>query len=180
MIAHIRDEIRKLKDKPYVDTTIYKRFLARINYHNDLTHEKNPQSHFCCFTLPIDRITKSIFLVHHIKADDWIPPGGHIDAGETPIQTVRREFAEELEYQITNEPVMLFDLSIKDIDTPKGLCKTHYDLWYAVETVKKQFRIDKSEFYDAEWFSYDKALQKIETPFFRRIMGKFLSRLRNK
>lgn len=187
MITHIRDEVYKLKDCPHTDATVYNRFLARINpdlievnKHYDLTHEKNPQSHLCCFTLPLDRINKSIFLGHHIKADDWIPPGGHIDEGETPMQTVRREFSEELDYQITHEPIMLFDLSIKTIDNPKYLCKEHYDLWYAVETGKKQFRIDKGEFYDGGWFSYDKALFQIKTPFFRRIIGKFLSRLRNK
>src|SRR3989344_849405 len=170
----IQNEVQKLYKKVRIDELIYQRFIARLNDHTPLTHEQNSVNHFCCFTLPIDRSTQSIFLVHHIKARDWVPPGGHIDAGEIPIQTVRREFAEELDYKITREPIMLFYLSIKDIDNSNGLCRTHYDLWYTVETGKKQFKIDKEEFHDADWFSYDKAIKQIKTPLFKTIIEKFL------
>ncbi len=174
LLEHIHGEIRTLKSKTPIDQLTYERFLTRLNDHAPLTHEDNPHSHFCCFTLPLDCVTHSIFLVHHIKAGDWIPPGGHIDAGETPLQTVRREFTEELDYEITNEPITLFGISINSILNPKQLCKEHYDLWYAVETGKKNFNIDKGEFYDAGWFSYDKALKKIKTPLFGKVINKFL------
>src|SRR5687768_2906104 len=34
-------------------------------------------------------------LVRHKKLRMWLPPGGHIDPGETPDQAVLREVAEE-------------------------------------------------------------------------------------
>lgn len=174
MNKHIHKVLYELKNNQNIDTTIYKRFLERIKNSAPLTHEKNPQSHFCCFTLPIDRANQSIFLVHHIKADDWIPPGGHIDEGETPMQTVKRELAEELRYHITNESMRLFDLSVASIRNPNIPCQEHYDFWYAVETGKKQFRIDRGEFYDAGWFPYDRVLFQIKTPLFRNVIRKFL------
>jgi len=36
-----------------------------------------------------------ILLVHHNRFDKWVPPGGHIEAGETFGQTAEREFLEE-------------------------------------------------------------------------------------
>ena len=34
-------------------------------------------------------------LLYHRKMKMWLPPGGHIDEGETPDQAVRREIREE-------------------------------------------------------------------------------------
>ncbi len=36
-----------------------------------------------------------VLLVHHKGFDKWVPPGGHIEAGETFAQTAAREFKEE-------------------------------------------------------------------------------------
>lgn len=36
-----------------------------------------------------------VLLVHHNKFDKWVPPGGHIEIGETPSDAMVREFREE-------------------------------------------------------------------------------------
>jgi 8-oxo-dGTP diphosphatase len=36
-----------------------------------------------------------VLLVHHNRFDKWVPPGGHIEPGETFAGTVVREFKEE-------------------------------------------------------------------------------------
>lgn len=153
---------------------MYQRFIERINRDRTYTEEANPHSHFCCFFIPIDQKTQSLFLVHHIKANDWIPPGGHIDEGETPVQTVKREFAEELGHALTHEKIRLFDLSmisIKSINTDQ-ICKEHYDFWYTVDIAKKPFSIDRGEFHDAGWFSFHEGVSKIQTPLFHKTIEK--------
>ena len=65
MIVHIRTEIEKLADKAYIDMHTHQRFVERINNDSTFTEETNPYSHFCCFFIPIDRKTQSLFLVHH-------------------------------------------------------------------------------------------------------------------
>lgn len=36
-----------------------------------------------------------VLLRYHPKLGKWLPPGGHIQPGETPDETLRREFLEE-------------------------------------------------------------------------------------
>jgi ADP-ribose pyrophosphatase YjhB (NUDIX family) len=37
----------------------------------------------------------AVLLVHHCRLDAWLPVGGEVEAGETPLQAARRELHEE-------------------------------------------------------------------------------------
>lgn len=153
---YIQNEILLLKDKKNVNKPIYKKFVKRLQNKNFIRSEC-PKDHYCVFFLPIDSKTKSIFLGHHIKADDWIPPGGHIEKDEHPIDTIKREMFEELKHKITNEKIFIFDLTIKNMDNPLHPCKRHYDMWYLVFMDKTNFIFNKKEFYNACWLNIEKA-----------------------
>lgn len=163
-------ELQKLQFFDHVDKKTYLTFIERINKGN-LTHKINPGDHLCCFFLPIHRATKSIYLGHHIKADDWLPPGGHIEEEELPSKTVIREFKEELDYEPDPDLIVLFDISIKKIDNLRS-CKIHYDFWYFVETEKINFNFDRGEFYDAGWFLITDGEQRMKTTSFRQVVQK--------
>lgn len=91
-----------------------------------------------------------------------MPPGGHIEKGEKPVDTVRREFKEELDFELTNEPITLFNLTIKDINKPHHPCKRHWDLWYLVEMKEEiDFNYCRREYYSAGWFSIKVATDRI-------------------
>jgi len=154
-------ELDKLKDKSHVDKIIFYPFAKRIT-EGKLTREENLENHLCSFFVPVHKSSKSIFIGHHVKADEWIPPGGHINKDEAPIETVFREFYEELNFKLTDEKTELFDLD--RIDTRPGRtnpCKVHYDFWYLVfMNEQSPFTFDKREFYDAGWFSIDDAVIK--------------------
>jgi 8-oxo-dGTP pyrophosphatase MutT (NUDIX family) len=42
-----------------------------------------------------------VLLVHHNGFNKWVPPGGHVEPGETFSQTAKREFIEETGLQVT-------------------------------------------------------------------------------
>lgn len=172
MKNYLQNEILKLKNHDHVSKKIINDFLTQLNHTQNLIQENNPQNHFCVFFLPIHLVTKSVYLVHHIKANDWIPPGGHIDKDETPIQTVKRECFEELRHELNKEKIKLFDLTIAKINNPKVLCKIHYDLWYIIHTKKINFNFDKGEFYNAKWVNIKKALNLTKIPNYNAIIKK--------
>lgn len=162
-----------LKKTSYVENKIYKQFLSFVSESHDLIRDRNIKNHLCCFFLPVHHKSNSVYLVHHKKAMDWIPPGGHIDRYELPVDTIKREFHEELSYMLTTEKVTLADISIKRIDKKTHPCKTHYDLWYTVECREKTpFIYLEDEFLDAGWFSLQKALSKMKYIMYRKIVRK--------
>lgn len=145
----------------------------RLHSNSRLTKDNNPNSHFCSFFLPIDLELKLIYLGHHIKANDWIPPGGHVQMNESSIETVKREFFEELQYKLGKEKIKLFDLTVKDVsNNPMHSCKTHYDFWYLVYIKKRLFKFDKREFYKAEWLRVPEAVKRMGLPQYAEVIKK--------
>lgn len=171
----LKREILKLKDCLHVDQKILKKFLLRLNKTQGLIRSENPRDHFCAFFLPFDFKKKLIFLGHHKKAQDWIPPGGHIEINETPIKTIKREIIEELQYPLEKEKIKLFDLTIKKINNPLHICKIHWDLWYLIFMPKTDFVFDKREFYDCGWFSLKKALPLVKMENYNQTIKKLLN-----
>lgn len=127
--------------------------------------------HFCVFFLPYNKKQNMIYLGHHKKADDWIPPGGHIEEGELPLDSATREFYEELRVEKDKRDFHPFDISIKHIKSKT--CKTHYDMWYLVDSEIIDFDYDKREYHDADWFNLEDGISKIaKNPEFVSVIKK--------
>ena len=84
-----------------------------------------------------------VLLHWHRKVRAWLPPGGHIDENEDPVQAVLREIQEESGIQAEVVPTgprldlayptqvpAPFTIMIEDIDDPDEGCHQHIDLIY--------------------------------------------------
>ncbi len=169
------DEIEKLYQLPGIDVATIAQF--KNLYHLQSSHTKaegNPH-HYCSFFLPYDQAEGKIYLGHHKKADDWIPPGGHIELGETPSQAALREMMEELKTTITKDMLEPFNLSVKPINRPEVGCVAHYDIWHLVHIPVQDFDYLKSEYHDARWFTIaDGARMITKNPDFAAIIKRNL------
>lgn len=110
-------------------------------------------------------------LLHlHPKLGKWLPPGGHVEEGETPPETARREALEEtgLEIElILQENIWLSDSNAKSIERP-FLClleeipasKTtpahqHIDSIFLAKPI--EFVDTSKKTNDFSWFSWEEA-----------------------
>ena len=129
-----------------------------------------PPKHLVSYIAVVDG--HDILLVDHKSAQLWLPPGGHVEPGEHPRQTVVRELFEELKvvakHNIT-EPLMV------TCTTTVGLDAGHDDvsLWYVVTVDRGQdIQFDRQEFARVKWFSYpDVPIHRCD-PQLRRFLAK--------
>jgi 8-oxo-dGTP pyrophosphatase MutT (NUDIX family) len=171
MKIHLLELVETLSSLKHTDKKILSELKEFISTNTFYTKKESPEVHVCMFFMPIVQSQRLVYVGHHIKADDWIPPGGHLEPEETAMDTIKREMLEELGYGITNEKIELFDVARKDIDNPKIVCKRHYDFVYLVYLEQPyDFVFDKGEFHDAKWVSFETAASMVKTPAFKSMM----------
>lgn len=155
------DEITPLLDSDRIDATTINAFkILRSGNAVHTRAEGNPR-HYCSFFLPYDKKLGMIYLGFHKKANDWIPPGGHIEPGETPSGAAIREMKEELGVDISKDVLKSFALSVKEINRPEKGCMAHYDIWHLVDIQVQDFDYLKDEYYEAGWFTISEGVKKI-------------------
>lgn len=166
------DEIEKIYLLPHVSSHSISQFKVLKDVQTSHTKKEGNLNHYCSFFLPQDPQTGKIYLCHHKKADDWIPPGGHIEPGETPSDAAVREMFEELRVEIRKAQLHTWNLSVKPINRPESGCQTHYDIWHLVSISEQVFDYDQREYYDAGWFSVAEGVNKIsKNPDFASILA---------
>ncbi len=120
-----------------------------------------PPKHLVSYFIIVDPKENKILLIDHIKAQLWLPAGGHVEPNEHPKITVEREVVEELNTQAE----FLYDgIFFLTQAVTVGLTAGHTDvsLWYVLKgdsNVTLQY--DPGEFNGYKWFS---PLEIIDTP----------------
>ena len=84
-----KEQIQAIVDPTLCNQQIADYWLERLEK-GELTRDDGNVSHFCCYFLPYNPATKQVFIVHHKKSGLWLSPGGHIDQGESLMQTLNR------------------------------------------------------------------------------------------
>lgn len=158
------EQIKKVVSPDITTAEMYRYWLERLE-RGSLTRDENPKSHFGVYFLPYDPTKKMVFIVHHKKSGLWLAPGGHIDKGESLIETLRREIKEELgAIGAIRKDERPFLLTVTPIEDAKRLCKEHFDLWYGFATDGSDFNIDPREFHKTRWATMTEAENLVTDP----------------
>jgi 8-oxo-dGTP pyrophosphatase MutT (NUDIX family) len=97
----------------------------------------------------------------HIKAQLWLPSGGHVELNEHPRDTVVREAQEELGIPavfLRNQTKPLFVTVTETVGLTPG--HTDVSLWFLLlGDIHQPLNFERAEFNDMTWFTYDEILQ---------------------
>jgi 8-oxo-dGTP pyrophosphatase MutT (NUDIX family) len=120
----------------------------------------NPAHHLVSYVVPVDLERQSLLLVHHRKADLWLPPGGHVEPDEDPAETARRELKEELDLVADfTSPVGEAPLFVTVTQTRGVSSHTDVSFWYVTKaSADRDLWYDEGEFWGYRWLTFDQIL----------------------
>ncbi|MCZ7426470.1 NUDIX domain-containing protein [Micromonospora sp. WMMA1949] len=160
----MRDEIRALVEElpPGDDLEARHReaALAWLAGTEDIFRRAKPRTpspHLVAYFLLRDPADGAVLLVDHRLAGMWLPSGGHVEPGEHPAGTVRRELREELGVAAVFAPPFgerpAF-LTVTETVGPPELRHTDVSLWYVLSAHRDQrFTPDPVEFAGIRWWT---------------------------
>jgi len=95
--------------------------------------------------------TKTL-LVHHVKLNKWVQPGGHADGEENILNVALREAEEETGLKNLNLSSAIFDIDIHPIPTRKDFPEhLHYDIRFWMEGAETEKIVVSEESHDVRW-----------------------------
>lgn len=120
-----------------------------------------PLKHLVSYFVLVDPDHRSILLVDHIKAQLWLPSGGHVQLNESPRAAVVREAEEEFGIQavfLHNNDSPFFVTVTQTVGLTPG--HTDVSLWYLLRgNIHSKMQYDRSEFTDVEWYTFDEVIE---------------------
>ncbi|MFE3056742.1 NUDIX domain-containing protein [Nocardia sp. NPDC059239] len=116
-----------------------------------------PSPHLVAYVVLVDPRERGIFLGRHRMAGLHLPMGGHVEAGEHPRDTARREAGEELGIEPVFDLVGEHPLFLTRTTTV-GQAAGHIDvsLWYVIRGERtRDYPLDPTEFDGGQWWDLD-------------------------
>jgi 8-oxo-dGTP pyrophosphatase MutT (NUDIX family) len=116
-----------------------------------------------------------VLLIDHRKAQLMLPPGGHVEPDEDPVQTVHREVYEEvgLKVEIVTDPspvpglvtipAPFVILEIENVNDPVVGPHNHIDLVYVCRPLTDRVTTRSEEVGDFRWVPYER-IAELNTP----------------
>lgn len=118
-----------------------------------------------------------VLLIRHKKLGKWLPPGGHIDPGETPPEAAKREALEETGLAVelvTQENVWVDRWNAKSFERPY-MClleeipehgdkpaHQHMDMIYVARPTGKEIVENRAETDGIGWFTLEE-IERMES-----------------
>ena len=131
-----------------------------------------PPKHLVSYFTLLDVEKQMLLLVDHKKALLWLPPGGHVEPGEHPTDTAKRELVEELGVTL---PLLKPDPVFLSVTETVGRTAGHVDvsLWYLFKADSSMiFAYDMSEFSAIQWFPLKELPLERSDPHMSRFLQK--------
>jgi 8-oxo-dGTP diphosphatase len=137
-----------------------------------------PPQHLVSYSVLTDP-DGGVFLVDHRVSGLWLPAGGHLEPGEDPAETVRRETREELGIDAEFPPGggRPAFLTVTPTTGPPESRHTDVSLWYVLRGHRQlPLRLDQREFTGGRWWTTAE-ISAADPAIFDPHLGRFLAKL---
>jgi 8-oxo-dGTP diphosphatase len=121
-----------------------------------------PPRHLVSYFVPLDAAGRSVLLGDHVKSGLWLPPGGHVEEGEDPRDTVERETLEELGIEASFHPGVTGNRPFFLTANPTLGEHSHVDvsMWFVLDCDRAaELHPDPREFRSVRWYNIDEQLE---------------------
>jgi 8-oxo-dGTP pyrophosphatase MutT (NUDIX family) len=136
------------------ERTSIKEFLHQLDLLSQPFTEAADMTHITGSSIVIGQ--RGVLLHLHKRAQIWIQPGGHVDAGETPWDGAVRETLEETGIMAVHPTDGPFLIHVDVHAAPKG--HTHLDLRYLLIGPDADPMPPEGESQHVRWFGWQEAL----------------------
>ena len=99
----------------------------------------------------------------------WAPPGGHVDFGESVIDTAKREMKEEAGIDIGNIEILGFTEDVFEKEQ-----KHYITIWMKGEWIVGELKTSDREFSEIGWYDMKNLPQPLFVSFKHFVEGKLL------
>lgn len=139
-----------------------------------------PRKHLVSYFLLVDAGNDAFLLGEHRKSGLWLPSGGHVEPGEDPVETVRRECVEELGIEANFEALAgERPVFITVTQTRAAAADQHTDvsLWFLLAHSRHEpLRPDPREYRSVRWWGIEE-FRRADPDSFDPHQGRMLDKL---
>jgi 8-oxo-dGTP pyrophosphatase MutT (NUDIX family) len=124
---------------------------------NEILNRNNFSGHITTSGLILHPDKLHVFMIHHLKYDMWLNPGGHFEDDESLEDSVKRECFEETGIPVRVGKLLNIDTHFipKNNKEPRHI---HHDFLYLCYADTDTFELEMTEVIDGRWFKIDELL----------------------
>jgi 8-oxo-dGTP diphosphatase len=156
-VVHLLDSVEPVDELGAQHKARALRWLSETSDIYRRVKPRTPSPHLVSYFLVVDRQSRRVLLCDHRLSGLWLPTGGHVEPGEHPVDTVRREVVEELGIEAQFDPVhgaKPFFLTVTDTVGAPEVRHTDVSLWFALSGARDlPLTPDQREFVEVRWWS---------------------------
>lgn len=146
-----------------------------LKENENFAYRSNLSGHFTGSAWIVNENFDKALLIHHVKLDKWMQPGGHIELGDNSFLAASlREAKEETgisDFHVISENI--FDIDIHLIPEKNHEKEHfHYDVRYFLQAKNNNITIDTAEVHNAKWIAIDDLLNENTEESIRRMAEK--------
>lgn len=132
---------------------VFKQRFSELLLHPQAFHRDHLPGHITGSAWVLNQDRTKVLLVHHVKLNRWLQPGGHADGDENVLAVALRELEEETGVKSVKPLVNgIFDIDIHGIPSRKDFPQhDHYDVRFAFVADDKEPLWVSEESHDVQW-----------------------------